>query len=287
MLGLGRKIPELRDLSHLAEKPWRKVADDALAEARTVPTMITPEEQQLYYWLTHKGVCDQGAIVDLGCFLGGSTASLAAGAADRGSAGIIHAFDMFTAGERQKRKHLYSRGVEPFDGNDVFDRVVDYLAPWQDRIRLHRGDILLNGWDGSPIELLIFDAGKRPESADAMAEIFFPALIPGQSILVQQDYQLNNHPWLICQLELLADFLKPLACTRRNSAIFQSVAPISRRAARRARTARLSDAAMIALMQKAMTRLAHLGLAPSIEKTIEALHLNPGKRRPEQFVKAP
>ncbi|MHA3915144.1 hypothetical protein [Halovulum sp. GXIMD14793] len=283
----GRNQPEQRDLSAFGTAPWTQVTQAQLGRAADLPSMISFEERQLYYWLTHNVIQDAGAVVDLGCFLGGSTGCLAQGMAARKSVARVQAYDTFTAGARQKRKHLYARGVPEFEGNDIYPYAQDYLAPWADHVALHRGDILKIGWSDAPIELLVFDAGKSPRTADGIAAAFFPALIPGRSLLVQQDYLLPNHPWLICQLELLADAFHPIARTEKNSVLFQTSRQITRRDLRKARTADLSDKKMLSLMEQARVRMAPFDAASTIDQAIAMLKANPGQRLPRHFSNAP
>src|SRR5262249_53182334 len=66
-----------RKIENLQSCPWTEVElPDAVA---AVPTMLMLRERQLLHWLTRDYVRGKGRIVDGGCFLGGSTASLASG----------------------------------------------------------------------------------------------------------------------------------------------------------------------------------------------------------------
>jgi len=65
----------------LAGRPWRDIA--APEEIHSVPTMLSPEEQALLYTLARDHAGGEGAIVDAGCFLGGSSVALLAGVRDR------------------------------------------------------------------------------------------------------------------------------------------------------------------------------------------------------------
>ncbi|MCB2131987.1 MAG: hypothetical protein KDD96_06205, partial [Rhodobacteraceae bacterium] len=85
-----------RDISEFSGTPWRDIADQIPQRARAVPTMLKAEEQALYFWIARDWAKGAGAIVDLGCFAGGSTARLAAGAEAAGYAAEIHAYDRFS-----------------------------------------------------------------------------------------------------------------------------------------------------------------------------------------------
>ena len=68
-------------LSSLVRRPWR---DATLpADAIGIPTMLSKDERRVLYGLARDHARDDAAIVDAGCFLGGSTAALLAGVRDR------------------------------------------------------------------------------------------------------------------------------------------------------------------------------------------------------------
>src|SRR5436309_11389140 len=65
----------------LVRRPWRDV--ELPSDVFRVPTMLSRWELRLLYWLAREYARGDGAIVDAGCFLGGSTAALLAGIRDR------------------------------------------------------------------------------------------------------------------------------------------------------------------------------------------------------------
>ena len=105
-------------------RPWDDV--DLPPDAVAVPTMLTDEEGALLHWLTRDYATGAGAICDLGCFVGGSTARLASGVAAAGRSTKVHAFDHFTLTEAQKERYLYSAGIAPFRGQE--DQIVRAVA---------------------------------------------------------------------------------------------------------------------------------------------------------------
>ena len=159
-----------------ARAPWTHVAKTALAATHSVPTMLGPQEQQFYYWLTSVWARGDGAVVDLGCCAGGSTARLAAGAADSGLNTRIAAYDRFTAAEPLKQTLLYANGIETFAGNDLLPLAERLLSPWSDRIDLIPGEIEDNAWDGGPIELSIGAIGDT-SGLTQLSDTFAPTAI--------------------------------------------------------------------------------------------------------------
>lgn len=265
----------------MADEPWRNVPTKALLPAQAVPTMLHPQEQKLYYWLTRNGIGGAGAVVDLGCFVGGSTARLAQGLADAGSESVIHAFDRFTVDPKTKQTFLYDRGVPHFDGNDMLPVARDLLAPWSDRIRLHVGEIQDTGWDAEngPIALMLLDACKRTEWTDYTAEAFYPHLVAGRSVISHQDFLQWNQFWLPPHMLLMADYFEPLAFVRGTSMVFRCTRTPSAQELRDLRVAALDDAAMIDGIRDMKRRFKRWGMGSGFDRMIDAIKLNPGERR--------
>ncbi len=60
-----------------------------------VSSLISEREQRYLYWLTSKAYSGQGAVVELGSFLGSSAMHLGAGLRDAGFATPLRCFDHF------------------------------------------------------------------------------------------------------------------------------------------------------------------------------------------------
>ena len=191
----------------LLERPWRNVEppDDVFL----TPTMLARDELVLLYTLARDHCTGAGRIVDAGCFLGGSTRALAAGLRDSAtaSAAPIITYDLF-----QVEQYYYDSFPDEFTGIQVgdstrhrFDRYLTGLTDW---VEVMEGDVMTLGWRGEPIELLFLDILKTWDINDLFMREFFPRLIPGRSIVVQQDYLYGYCPWIHISMELLADHLR-------------------------------------------------------------------------------
>lgn len=262
-----------------AETPWNAAGIAVPDPARAVPTMLSAEEGRLLYWLARDRLQGLGAVCDLGCFLGGSTARLAAGIAGSGRDTPVHAYDHFTIHEPQKRRHLAPAGIA-LDGTDMLPLARQFLAPWP-FVHLHRRDIRRQRWDGGAIELLFIDAGKSPESADAIARTFMPHLVPGHAIVLQQDYQHWRQPWIPAQMELLADCLELCGWCAQGTVLFRATRAIGEADLDRARVEGLDDAALTALIARAIGRFPHRPQRVKLARAIMALEDNPGVRAPQ------
>lgn len=272
----GAAIPTAR--KPFADAPWRDIDAAGLGPASAVPTMLSAEECAFYYWLAAHWARDAGAVVDLGCFAGGSTARLAAGLAAAGSTARIHAYDRFTVNRPVKLRVLYPAGVARFRGRDILPLARRFLAPWEARIALHPGEIEDEGWAGGPVELLIVDAAKTDRGADRIAAQFFPALIAGRSVVVQEDFLHWRQPWLIAQAEALADCFELVALCAQAMAAFLVHRVPEPAELQAARTEAMDDSRLIELLQAARERHRAAGLAPRVEEAIAAIRANPGRR---------
>lgn len=271
----------------IRQKAWTGLSYFEIGRARDVPTMLSRQEQLLYYWLAANMPADEGDIVDLGSFAGGSTACLASGRLSTLGKGLVHAFDKFTADERVKKRLLYPAGIKPFEGSDILELSKSLLSPWSDLIRFHQGDIVDQDWDGRPIQILTLDASKVAAKMDRMSETFFPALVPGKSIIVQQDFLHFSQPWVVAQMELYKDHFEFLAHCPNDSMVYRCTKKIDTDALEAGETELLTDAEILDLIEDARKRYHHLALDHLFANMVRGLEYNPGQRTAWKFRSAP
>jgi hypothetical protein len=194
-------------LDYLMHRPWR---DATLpADATGIPTMLSKAERRLLYGLARDYAGDDAGIVDAGCFLGGSTAALLAGVRDRPNAWTgapVASYDLFRVEAYTMRKFF---GDDPGAevGASFRNRFDANVARFDVPHVVHEGDITRIGWDGGPIDVLFLDVLKSWEINDAVLRDFFPALVPGRSVIVHQDYAGGYMPWIAITVELMRDSL--------------------------------------------------------------------------------
>jgi hypothetical protein len=213
----------------------RRLADALLrghlpAELQRVDTMLLREELRILFDLGARHWDGRGLIVDGGCFLGGSTLALAHG---------IKVNPRWRANPVRPAIHSYDRfEIEPWTiglyfhpparGGDSFEaRFRANIAPVADLIEVHRGDVTAHGWNGAPIEVLFIDLAKHWIVSDHVVRTFFPHLIAGHSIVVQQDYLYHEwNGWLAVTMELFRDYFRLERHARTGSVLFRLVTPI-------------------------------------------------------------
>ncbi len=273
--------PLPRDPQEFESMPWLHPIRRDFQGAEAVPTMLSPKEQSFYYWLTETWTTGAGAIVDLGCFVGGSTARLAAGrhaaTTDAARTAPIYAYDRFTVAERNK-KQLYKHGIAPFDGQDMFPLAQELLSPWNENLHFRHGMIQDIGWQGDPIEVLTLDAMKNYNNTDKIAQDFFPSLLPGQSVVVHQDFLHWSQPFLAPQMSLLRDYFTPVAFVPDDTVVYLCTRAITPEIMAAATVADLSVAALETHLQDTKMLLAGFNVEDRIDTLIDTLHRNPKTR---------
>lgn len=200
------------------EHAWYSIAE-AFGD---VPTMLSHAECAMLHWLAREfPLTDRGAIVDAGCFLGGSTVSFASGLSKRDrSANLSHrifTYDMFIAPNEPYSLSLIKNDKNPGDSVlDIFSRVIN---PYSHFVFALAGDFMLAPPPVNTIDIFFLDLAKTRELNSRAISEFFPKLIPGRSILIQQDYNDHSCPWVNATMELLSDYFEVL-CNESSSRVF-------------------------------------------------------------------
>ena len=195
------------NLEFLLGRAWRDV--ELPPDAVGIPTMLSKLERKLLYTLARDYASGDAAIVDAGCFLGGSTAALLAGVRDRAEPWTgppVESYDLFQVEAYTVAKFFDDPRTQVGDSfRHRFDaNVVKFDVP---RV-VHEGDIVEIGWSGGPIDVLFLDVLKTWEVNDAVLRDFFPSLRPGRSVIVHQDYGSGWLPWIPISVELMGGSLR-------------------------------------------------------------------------------
>lgn len=169
------------------------------------PAMLGSEERVLPSFLAKCSSRRPGAVVELGCYLGGSTVALLDGLMQGGVFGVerapcVHSYDLFVANEYMLDHTLRSSGVK---AGESFEHVYrEAMGNWAKYVDVHAGDIRNELWSGDPIKLLYVDILWSWETNQHVFEQFYRAMVPG-SWLVHQDFVYSAYPWLPITMEWL------------------------------------------------------------------------------------
>jgi SAM-dependent methyltransferase len=233
---------------------WRQ--QPVPAACANVPTMLVPDELRLLHHLAENYYSGMGVIIDGGSFLGGSTVALADGLRRNprrhrfGDVKPIHSFDRFDVEEWTRDTFFPVSNDTTF--REQFDRNV---APYADLIEVHAGDVRDHEWTCGPIEILFLDMAKHWRTCDWVTWQFFPSLIPGRSIVVQQDYLYSQFvAWLHVTMEFYADYFEYVCDTEVNSMAFLNTRKIPASVLRRNTVESLTFEEKMELIDRAAAR---------------------------------
>lgn len=159
-------------------------------------SMTIPRELAFCESYARECFSGKGRMVDLGCWYGATTFALARGLKRNWRARsnrIIEGFDLF----------VWNRWMEPIadhikmprtyqDGESFFQDVQRLLEPYKNVVRLYQQNLMEYEPAKGPVELLFIDAMKSWPLAKKIVTGFFPHLIPGTSVVVQQDFVFHD-----------------------------------------------------------------------------------------------
>jgi hypothetical protein len=172
-----------------AQVAERRACFDPRVKLPAIPAMTTDAERECYYRLAKEAV-DKGAIVELGAWMGASTAYIAAGIRDSGVQTKAHVYDQFIskAGHIEKVRAFYDKnGIDAVPVGPSLEAFKENLGPLLSYVEPHQGKIEAMHWTGGPISLLVTDAPKRVPAISAVLMALRDALRPG-AIMAWQDF---------------------------------------------------------------------------------------------------
>jgi hypothetical protein len=185
----------LRRAVRAGSPPWSTVRLRELA----IPGMLAPEERQYYDYVCgfYSGV---GEVVELGCWLGLSTAHIVRGLDE--TTGFrdrrLNVFDDFVWRSEWMDPCLHGTGIRsPRNHESFLELFQAQVRPFEDRLRIQRGRLAefdgnealpLVSWSGSPIEMIFVDCGRGLAVNEAWWRIFSPSFLPDRTLVILQDW---------------------------------------------------------------------------------------------------
>jgi hypothetical protein len=171
--------------------PW--AALKLPAALTRIKAMLSDEEKQYLTWLTAERFEGWGAVVDLGPWLGSSSAALAEGLRRQGSTARVQSYDLFKW-DREYMSAIAAEDLEP--GDDFRPLFMREVGEYASMIDAHKEDVSRMRWSGGPIEILFVDVAKTWDLTNAVFRGFGHALVPGRSRVVLQDFRHHSTHWL-------------------------------------------------------------------------------------------
>jgi hypothetical protein len=201
------------------------------AELPPIPRMLSDDEKRFLAEAARELAPRDGAIVELGCFMGASAVALADGLRDRpGGAGatrvLTHDLFQMTSGM------VLACWPKPFG---IYEEWEDFAPEARRYIRDRAGelveirkvDLSSYEWTEGPISLFHVDAIKTMGIARQVMRWFYPAMVPG-SILIHQDYNHYSISWIhIIQYRMRSHFELLRAVNGSSTVAFRCVSQVS------------------------------------------------------------
>ncbi len=196
--------------------------------------MISYYEREYLETYAREEYLGVGEIVDLGCWMGVSSAQIAKGLQSNPHSAAqqrkVHAYDLFTWQPwMDSLSCVVGTSLEGKfkPGESFLEECMQRTSEWQERIEFHPGDLNRLGWAGGSIEFLFIDTMKNWELLNTIVHQFFPALIPGKSTVVHQDFCFHTTYFIHLLAYRLRDYFEPyydIPCSA--SLAFKYIKPI-------------------------------------------------------------
>lgn len=224
--GRGRAAPDgdqrlmsqfFHGADYLLDRSLDIASVDLPERARSTDGMVSERERRLAYLLARDHYQGGGFIIDGGMLLGSSGVSLAEGllanpAYREGRVGLSHrrpivGYEMgVLPANGPKPQELEVGGTTIRFGESFAPVLLGNVAPYREVLEVRIGDLLEQFWDPQdPIKILFVDVAKTPLLNQHVFEQFFPCLVPGESLIVQQDFFFDRLPWIKVLMGYLAD----------------------------------------------------------------------------------
>jgi hypothetical protein len=193
---------------------------NALRKTEVAPGMLSYLERSMLMNLVARNWRGDGAIIDGGSFFGSSIVASAEGIRANQIAGElqpdrfpdgkpIHGYELgyFPRPEGVRPQVRTWFGIEYRTGDSFLPILEKAVEPYPDLIQLHIGDLNEETWPAdAPIEVAFIDVCKTIDLNAHVSEEFYPALIPGGSTVINQDFFFDRCPWIKVTMGYLKDY---------------------------------------------------------------------------------
>lgn len=219
--------------------PFREIAFQAYhvpgsGRDGVTKSMLSSLELALLFALAKDHWTGEGEIVDLGCCYGLTTRCLADGlmrntrVAEAHKEKRVYAYDLFLTDEYD----WWAKKSPTLHAGSWFSEFLSINHDRMNAIVPCPGDLLRMNWRDKPVEILMVDAAKSWELNDWIVMHFFPCLIPGKSVVIQQDQAHFVEYWVSITMEYFSDHFEYIDTIYSASAYYLCKSPISPEEAR-------------------------------------------------------
>jgi len=153
-----------------------------------IPAM-SPPEVHAYLNEIGRGWTGAGVAMEVGCWLGASSAALLDGLVKAGYDKTFWAFDRWCANSSEVRQAAENE-VRIHEKQDLRPLYAENVSSIYPHLHMSKGKIPMKfqAYTGEPIEICLFDAPKRNPVFDDSIRFCEPYFIPGVTVLGLMDY---------------------------------------------------------------------------------------------------
>lgn len=129
------------------------------------------------------------SIIDIGPYMGSTSAYLSIGVMKSGNIVKIHSYDKFIMYRDMALKAKKFNGMEFKEGDNFMDVYVYNTLPFAKYITVEKSDCLdIKKWDGGGIALLVDDISNGKDRTDHLFKTFSHSFIEDKTIIFLMDY---------------------------------------------------------------------------------------------------
>ena len=183
-------------------------------------------ERKFLHSLCKNVYSGDGEIVELGVGGGGTAFPICLGVSENDRFAKkqerVHLFDWYELGPgRYASKVFFRSEVNAKLGDSFLPDVLENLSEFNGIFTVYNGDVAAVEFDIDEIEILHVDVAKTLVTFQSVFERFFSRLIPGQSIILHQDFASPSLSWIHYSTAVLLPFIDVLSKPIRSTLPFK------------------------------------------------------------------
>jgi predicted O-methyltransferase YrrM len=188
----------------------------------------TTEEQKLLTRIASTHAESNGVILDGGAFLGASTVSLARGLNERCTSKKrrIISIDHFTVQDEYVHAKLHQSGINVSYGDSILELYLHNTRSVRQHIETRAGEATRVGRIQEIVDIAFIDISKTPALNSFISLEWFRRMIPGHSVVIQQDFHSPVFPWIPASMGVAAEYFSVAVPKVGETAVFRLEKPL-------------------------------------------------------------
>lgn len=170
-------------------------------------SLMLRSERDILYSIAKNYYSGSGDIIDAGIFMGASTFCFAKGLENAGRAGNIHSYEFGVVTQGMLRQAPGAGDLGADCRGYLTSLLGESIGASFNPDNLHFGDIREANYSGD-VEVLFLDIMKQYDTYVKCNEMFMSRLIPGRSLVIQQDFYWRPSWYIVASMEALSAYFE-------------------------------------------------------------------------------